>query len=135
MADVTFSREELAKSCCTVFHTALQLTHEAWERQSLEKQLPWLRLAQGGPIRLEQLEGATYAQVGREMWLVTLAERAAEASDAWDHLPWEFHYAWEAVARHLMTMLDADDVENVPELEQGWRQWLLAKLRPQEVLV
>lgn len=119
MANVTLGVEETAASCYRAVRAASGSTQGEWDALSLEAQVPFLRTARHGPALLERLEGAGWREVARAVF----AEACPEAEGAWEALPEPYKRAWEAGARHLAALLDADDIDNVEGLENSWREW------------
>ncbi len=86
-----------------------------WEGLSLDRQALFLRLAKFGGGELAMLEGKPYSHAGGKLrQLATGAEEPVSPREC---------LAWEAVARHLTTLLDADDVTDLSALELSWGEW------------
>lgn len=118
MPDIPLTSEELAASCYRAWSAACAFPGLAWEQLSLDDQTPWLKVARKGEEILSRMQGKTYHAAGLELHGL--------AGDCTFHSP----LAWEAVARHLTTLLDADDIDDLGGLEQSWRDWA-AKKQPQ----
>ena len=114
-------------------YRVLQLLSEytlGWGDLSSEMKKPWLSLAEKGEDIIEGLTGEPWSRVGKEIFSLWLA--AAKPHDpnlTWEDLSPGARLAWEAVARHLAGLYNNDDeVDDLPELEAGWKNWLNQRL-------
>lgn len=114
---------ELARSAFKVFCLVMGQA-EDWDRASLERQQPWLLVGNQAGGLLERLEGNSFAHCGYELMRLHLApEERPGALTVWNTLPARARLAWEAVARHLATLLDSDEVTSLEEAEALWPAW------------
>lgn len=91
-----------------------------WDGLSIDAQLPWVRLAQRAERVLEKIEGCTWEEAATALY-----EDSREAfgmiADLSPILP------WVTVARHLMTLMNADDIKGPADSEQFWIEWAKKK--------
>lgn len=115
----SLTQEEIAQTTYRAWAHAWGAPVPPWETLSLEAQSTFLRLAKHAESAMTRLEGEGYTRVTDE--LMRLAHGEMEPSRSPRDL-----IAWEAVARHLATLLDSDEVEGpeaLGDLEASWAPW------------
>ena len=121
MPTETLSPEEMAASAFRAFCFAGQVeVPPSWEEESCENQDRWLRLAQKAQQGLLDFDGQPVKQAAA--WLLGHWSHE-EPGKVWGLLPRGLQLCWEAVARHLNTLLDSDEVSDVGALERSWNEW------------
>lgn len=119
----TLSTEDVAQTAWRAFSSAMG-SNVPWDFLSYEAQDPWLRLALRAEKVMQENEGRTYREV---------AAKLHEAAMGGGQFASPLHtLAWEAVTRHLMTLLDADDIADLDALEKSWAEWVAKR---KEILV
>lgn len=119
----------MAESCHRVFHSCRNVPPVSWAALGLSHQDGWEAVV---------LKAQTILGDGAEVRAKSLAERlflahqtqvSPETTKGYDALDLPLQLAWEAVARHLVNMLGAMEIDLGPA-EAHWRNWLQAKLEP-----
>jgi len=100
-----------------------------WAGLAWDKQAPWLTLASRAPKRMESLEGRPLVEVAFEMFKLTCNyEEAEQAQQVWDQfMPANLKLMWQAVTRHIFTIMDCDELSSPGESEQMWYDWFIAR--------
>lgn len=119
------SPDELAASLYRAFCAALAIGSAPWEHLPLEHQAPWLRVALHGEQTLLACEGKSYAQAGEALARLQCANdpEALELAVRGTRN----RTAYEALARHFMTLIDGEGLPDLAELEARWGPWALGK--------
>ncbi len=121
MAVENLTTEDVAASayraCC---YAAQVEAPPSWEGENLDTMQRWLHLAGRAQTGLEDFHGKPYAQGAS--WLFGVW---AQEEGAYEKLPLPLKLCWEAVTRHLVTLLDAEkeDLEDLTSLEKSWGEW------------
>lgn len=114
---ISLSPDDVAASAYRSFHAAcLRAQPPDFDGLPWEEQQEWFRLALGAERLLEEYHGRPYPE----------AASALAALHAGGDAPRETPrggVAWQAVCRHLMTLLDCDEVFDLEALELSWREW------------
>lgn len=99
-----------------------------WEGLAWDKQSPWLMIASKAPARMESLEGMRLIDVAFEIFRITCTyEEEMDAKRVFfEVMPQQFRLMWEALVRHLHTMMDCDEA-GFGESEQQWFEWYCRK--------
>ncbi len=122
MSDKTESGLDLEEVAQSAYRTHSLVSGKApmWEGLSFEDMSRWVRLAREGETLLDNLQETPFRVVGKVL---------AEAWNGMTHRPagWKEMLAWEAVARHLATLYDAETPPQLPELEAAWPPWAQAR--------
>ncbi len=113
--------ELIARSGWTAYRAAMQLPLIPWEHASDEEEARWQRVALHAEGLLLTLQGQRFDQIApvlaRSYWRDERPLTSAET------------LAWEAAARHLATLLDADEIpEDLAKQEQSWAEWAQKRL-------
>ncbi len=97
-----------------------------WDKLDSETQLRWLHLAKHAEGTLQAMEDKPYQQAA-----AGLAALWAKTDDPafFETFSKRLQIIWQAVTRHLMTLLDCDDVDSPEPLERSWGEWVDSKLR------
>lgn len=113
--------DELAASCYRAFLSASGLRPDPWEGLALEHQAPWLRVALHGEAALLSCEGRHPSEGGAA--LAALQARGDPALLEMALGAPRNRLAYEALARHLLTLIDGDGSPDLPALEASWADW------------
>lgn len=126
------STEELAQSIYSLVSGILAIQspdspQPAWDGLSLEKQQPWLTVASRGPAKLEKCDGLPLREVAFQMFYLQAGAELSDAQKVWEEqLPANYKLLWEAIARHIFTLMDADDATPA-ESELQYVRWFQRK--------
>jgi hypothetical protein len=113
----------LGQSAAHAWRAAMGLSPLPFEHLSIEDEERWLRLGKNAEEFLGALVDARFNQVG--MNLARLWARSSEPLTLKD----KEQLAWEATARHMATLLDADQMpRDLEKLEQSWGPWTVNRL-------
>jgi len=125
------SGEPLAASLAAAFAAAFgDDAAPPWGMLAPEAQAGWRRLAAQGEGVLAAADGGRFDAIG--LSLRALWDPEAPAPPPGEAL--KLRLAWEAVARHLWVLLEADDADPAlrRELEESWRDWARRRLQHAE---
>jgi hypothetical protein len=121
----TLTVEEIARSAYNACaHAAMVEDGPNWEGEGTDQQARWIYLARRAQEELPSFDGKKAPEAAR--WLYEQWARDAGALD-WEHLALRLRLCWEAVARHLATLLDSDELEDMAALEHSWGEWTAAR--------
>src|SRR5262245_65830792 len=121
--------QDIAASCYRAYTGALGIADE-WDGLSLDCQAPWLVLAHRAPRLFEAQENQPWGLVAKMLFISYVACGEQQGEQLWltaNSLPERL--AWEAVARHFVTLLEADDVTDLAALERSWAGWVQKQLK------
>lgn len=121
MADLKLNLEETAATCYRAWHYAAAWKQQPWDHLSLDEQSLWLRMAKSCERIMELSEGKSYADAGESLAKVHCGDRDVVYTVYTANS--RLKLAWQALARHLVTLMDSDDVESLDSLEQSWGPW------------
>jgi hypothetical protein len=122
--------EQVAQSACRVFCYVLGGPAN-WEGLSPEEQGAWLQLAKNSDAILTKHEGAHYQVAAQELFAAWVEAKFGEGTGStlpWKDVPLIGQLAWQAVARHLHTLLDSDEISDLGAMESLWRPWAEKRL-------
>jgi hypothetical protein len=127
--DVELSVAETAQSLHRLNDQLCGREPEPWEGLAYEHQLPWLALASRGPAKMQGMEGARLRDVAAQLWKLACAPEDADgAEQVFYQTPDDgFRLRWEAIARHLHTLIDCDELSSPEESERMWLDWYSKK--------
>jgi hypothetical protein len=126
--------EDIAVSAYRAFAQSLNNTDDAgqqlpeWERLSEVIQDFWLRVAQVAIAMIEEAQELRWVDLAAELFRA-LAKPQCEAAGVdvpvFQGQNARARFAWEATARHLANLIDAEpgDIGGLDELERKWRGW------------
>lgn len=126
------STEELAQSIYSLVTGILAIHSQnnpqpTWESLSLDKQHPWITVASRGPAKLDKCDGLPMKEAAFQMFHLQANAELSEAQKVWEEqLPWSYKLLWEAIARHIFTLMDADDASPA-ESELQYVRWFQRK--------
>lgn len=117
--------EQMAVTVANAFFHASGCGEPSWDALSDDEQQRWLKLAVRGPLLMQTLEGQNFHAVGTKLasfW-------AGDDGRFYNSLLPRMKTAWQAVARHLTTLLDceADQIGPLSILEASWGPWAARK--------
>ncbi len=120
MAKLEFNNERLAASIYRVWCGACGITllngsAISWDQLSFAEHDPWFAVARGAINTITACEGKTWREASES--LARLCPLVVVPPDGRDMV------AWQAVARHLVTLIDAEDVDSVADVEAYWVNW------------
>lgn len=116
---MTIDASVAAASAYRVFEGASGRTGD-WDGLSLEAQAGWIRLAQRAERILEKVEGRSWEEAATALYEDSRMTIGISA-DLSPLLP------WVTLARHLMTLMNADDIKGPADSEQFWIEWAKKK--------
>lgn len=117
--------EQLAASAYRAGTYASQQEPVAWGLLTESDRQAWLRMAGQAEAILTENDGKSYRDAAALLWRAFAGVAGPLPDRAWA-IP------WQAVARHLVQLLDDDDIDNLEALEQSWRGWASKGLQPVE---
>lgn len=131
---------EMAES---MFNLCQKIIHEvnpesqirAFADISLEEQAPWNILALKGTVKMQSLEGASFKDLAFELLMLIQpgdGKSDEECKVVWDGLTDRYRLMWEAVAHHLHTMVECDELGSPAESEDMYVGWFKKKLAERE---
>ena len=110
---------EAAASCYRAFAHAAQTDPLPWGLLEPAAREGWLRVVRSGGLVLQAKDGRPAREMGEALRELFGAPEGAPA----------FALPWEAAARHLFALIDSDDIDDLPALEQSWREWARNRLQ------
>lgn len=120
--------QEVAESLYRLFAQGLQAVTAAaepppeWPRLPVAEQLGWFLLARSGPALLERCAGQRLALVGPQL-AALFAQGGGQPPP-----PGRGHdLLWEALAKHLLCLVDCEEVRGPGESEYVMLEWLRRK--------
>ena len=125
--------EQLAASAYRVASITRGKEPLAWGLMAPSDREGWLRVAReaardvGG---LASLEGLAWGEASKIIYDV-YENRKSEKDNVYPPFP-EWSTCWEAVARHLVQLMNDDDIDDLEALEQFWRGWAAKRLQTEE---
>lgn len=126
--NLALTPEDIANTCYRAWSHAWGGAVPAWETLALEVQVPFLRLARRAESALERLQGQSFSRVTEELMRLAFGEHEPSRT------PRDL-IAWEAVARHLVALIDSDELDSpeaLGDLEGSWAPW--GELRRSKVI-
>lgn len=90
------------------------------------EQMRWLGVAKRGPAALERAEGRPMREAGRELFLCC-DDDGDRGRAVWEAMHWPLKLLWEALARHLLVVIDCDEASGLEESEALMLDWLKRK--------
>jgi hypothetical protein len=118
--------EQLAASAYRAATYASQREPVAWGLLPELDRESWLRMAAQADAILTENEGSTYEAVAAKLIAAFVGGRPKWVMDAAEVI------SWQAVARHLVQLLDDDEIDDLAALEQSWRGWASKWLQPEK---
>jgi hypothetical protein len=125
--------EQLAASAYRVATYAYGKEPLAWGLVAPSEREAWLRVAVGARDDvggLASLDGLDWDEVAKIVYDVAEGRKSLK-ENVYPSAP-EWRACWQAVSRHLVQLMDEDDIEDLAALEQSWREWASKRLQTLE---
>lgn len=122
MALETLTPEEIAASAYRAFASAGNVEEPpVWENEGYEMQAAWHAVALAAMAELPDFNGQPVHKAAR--WLASIWSKGRLEDERYNALPTQLKLCWEAVTRHLATVLDSDELTDLAGLERSWAEW------------
>jgi hypothetical protein len=122
--DNGLSLEAAAMSAWYAWAWAKGIAQPDLERADDEELARFGRLANKSENLLGSLEGLPVSDVSQKVY-----ECWDMGRRSYDTLSDKEKIAWEAVTRHLATLIDADEIPDLRSLERSWAKWAEKRLK------
>lgn len=126
--DVSLDDSGIAESLYKAVSIA-QGNEPNWDGLGLEDQMMYLRVAKKGPLVAQDMVGESWQDVAYEMYRLSSGQDVEDQqlSMTWANMAPVGRLVWEIIARHLIMLLDADDLV-LGQAEAMWQPWLAKRL-------
>jgi hypothetical protein len=111
-----------AVSCYNVYAYAAGMTEPNFELLTEDSQSLWGRLATRAEILIDNGEGMKFHEIGK-----LVAHDWSRGQIPWDQVTDKQKLCWEAVARHLAYLINAEDIPDLQASERSWALWAQQK--------
>lgn len=130
--DVNLDTNAIAESLYRAVAIA-QGNEPNWDGLSLDDQMMYIRVASKGPAVAQDMEGDAWRDVAFEMYRISNAMDVDEQQlmQSWINLSLVGRLVWEIIARHLVMLLDADDLD-MGNAEAMWQPWFSKRMQDEE---